>query len=146
MEETTSEVVEGSKLAGQAGEALADIDSVSNRLAELINSISFATKQQARGGLLVSRSIKEVSSVIHETAAATKNTAASVGRLATLAENLRSSVSRFRLPQDIGSSTAAMRDSRPASARDERGAPLVAVAEYDDRVAPRYPIETGSRT
>ena len=34
MEESIAEVVEGSKLASQAGEALADIDAVSDRLAE----------------------------------------------------------------------------------------------------------------
>ena len=99
MEESIAEVVEGSKIASQAGEALSDIDAVSNRLAELINSISFAAKQQARGGLLVSRSMNEIAGVMRDTAAGTKQAAGSVSFLATLADKLRSSVRRFRVPQ-----------------------------------------------
>jgi twitching motility protein PilJ len=49
MEETTREVVEGSDLANEAGQALNEIDAVSNRLAELIQQISQASNQQARG-------------------------------------------------------------------------------------------------
>jgi methyl-accepting chemotaxis protein len=95
MEESIREVVEGSALATQAGEALADIDSVSNRLSELITSISCAAKQQARGGLLVSRTIDEVSSVMQETADGAKKTVKSVNHLTDLADDLRLSVSRL---------------------------------------------------
>ena len=95
MEESTVEVVEGSKLASQAGESLADIDSVSNRLAELIESISGAAKQQARSGILVSRSIKEVSSVMTTTASGTKQTEQMVNQLAGRVEELRSSLARL---------------------------------------------------
>ena len=63
MEESIAEVVNGSQLASQAGDALADIDAVSNRLAELIGSISIAVKQQVRGGVLASRSINEIAAV-----------------------------------------------------------------------------------
>ena len=49
MEATTREVVEGSLLADQAGHALGEIEGISNRMAELIQSISLAAKQQARG-------------------------------------------------------------------------------------------------
>ena len=92
MEESIVEVVTGSKLATQAGEALSDIDSVSESLAELINSISFSAKQQARGGLLVSRSVTEMSEFMQATAAGTRQAAESVGLLAGLADSLRISV------------------------------------------------------
>ena len=49
MEDTTREVVAGSSLANQAGHSLQEIGGVSSRLAELIQSISLASKQQARG-------------------------------------------------------------------------------------------------
>ena len=96
MEESIAEVVEGSKLASQAGDALDDIDSVSNRLAELIDTISLATKQQVRGGVLASRSIGEISSVMHDSAASTKQAAEDVSGLAALADELKSSVERFQ--------------------------------------------------
>ena len=95
MEESIAEVVEGSKLASQAGEALADIDAVSVRLAELINTISNAAKQQARGGLLASRSMNEISAVIHDKALGTKQAAESVTQLASLASGLFATVQRW---------------------------------------------------
>ena len=49
MEESTREVVSGSQLAQEAGTALGEIESVSERLAQLITEISSATTQQARG-------------------------------------------------------------------------------------------------
>ncbi len=98
MEESTREVVGGSQLATQAGQTLTDIDSVSIQLAELIASISQATKQQARGAEEVSKSMAEISGVTQQSAAGTKQAAVSVSRLAELADDLRGSVSQFRLP------------------------------------------------
>ena len=107
MEESTREVVEGSKLAAQAGQTLTDIDAVSNQLAELIGSISQATKQQARGAEVVSKSMNEISQVTQQTATGTSQAAVSVSHLAELADDLRSSVSRFRLPGDTTEEVAA---------------------------------------
>jgi methyl-accepting chemotaxis protein len=99
MEESTKEVVEGSRLATQAGQTLHDIDTVSHRLAELIGSISMATKQQARGAAAVSQSMSEISTVTQQAASGTKQAAESVKHLAQLAYELRNSVSRFKLPE-----------------------------------------------
>ena len=49
MEESTREVVEGSKLAQQAGQTLNEIDNVSNRLAELIQTIRRRPRPSPRG-------------------------------------------------------------------------------------------------
>ncbi|MBI5029108.1 MAG: HAMP domain-containing protein [Chloroflexi bacterium] len=98
MEDSTREVVEGSKLANQAGQALSEIEGVSSRLAELIQSISLASKQQARGAETLSQSMTDISQVTQQTAAGTKQAAVSINNLAVLAEDLRSSVSTFKLP------------------------------------------------
>ncbi|MBL8797646.1 MAG: methyl-accepting chemotaxis protein [Planctomycetia bacterium] len=98
MEKGIQEVVEGSKLAGEAGQALGEIQGVSNRLAELIQSISLASKQQARGSEALAKSMGEISQITQQTAAGTKQAAESVNELAGLADDLRSSVSTFRLP------------------------------------------------
>jgi methyl-accepting chemotaxis protein len=98
MEEGTREVVEGSKLANQAGQALTEIDKVSGRLAELIQSISLAANQQARASEGVAKAMTEISDVTQQTASGTKQAAASVNNLAILADELRGSVSTFRLP------------------------------------------------
>ncbi|CAG0955212.1 partial Methyl-accepting chemotaxis protein IV, partial [Anaerolineae bacterium] len=97
MEDSTREVVEGSKLATQAGQALNEIENVSGRLAELIQSISLASRQQARGAETLSQSMTDISQVTQQTAAGTKQAAVSINNLAVLAEDLRASVSTFKL-------------------------------------------------
>lgn len=100
MEESTREVVGGSQLADQAGQTLAEIEGVSNRLAELIQSISLASKQQARGSEGLSKAMGEISEVTQQTAAGTKQAAVSINNLAVLADDLRQSVSAFKLPSN----------------------------------------------
>jgi twitching motility protein PilJ len=98
MEHSSSEVIQGSRVADQAGQALNEIDSVSTRLAELIQSISLAAAQQARGSESLSKAMGEISEVTQQTATGTKRAAVSISSLAALADELRSSVSTFKLP------------------------------------------------
>jgi twitching motility protein PilJ len=100
MEEGTREVVEGSKLANQAGQALGRIEEVATTLDDLIKSISSAAKQQARASEGVAQSMTQISEVTQQTAAGTKQAAVSVNQLAEMADNLRGSVEKFRLPSD----------------------------------------------
>ena len=99
MEATTREVVAGSTLANDAGRTLGEIEAVSNRLSELIQSISLAAKQQARGSESVAKSMSEISEVTQQTSAGTKQAAVAIRNLAELADELRESLDRFRLPQ-----------------------------------------------
>jgi twitching motility protein PilJ len=114
MEKGIQEVVEGSKLAGQAGQSLHEIESVSNKLADLIQSISLAAKQQARASEGVAKSMSEISEITQSTAAGTKQAATQVNGLSRLAQDLRNSVSRFKLPGGISHE----RDLSPASIAD----------------------------
>jgi twitching motility protein PilJ len=101
MEKGIQEVVEGSRLAGSAGQALDEIESVSNRLAELIQQISYAATQQARASEGVTEAMTEISSITQDTATGTKQAADAVQGLADLAEELRASVATFRLPGSV---------------------------------------------
>jgi len=101
MEESTREVVSGSELAADAGASLEEINSVSRDLAELMQQISLAAKQQARGAESVSKSMGEISEVTQQTAAGTRQAAVSVSDLATMADGLYGSVSQFRLPETM---------------------------------------------
>lgn len=105
MEKNIQEVVSGSKVAASAGQSLNEIEQVSLRLAELIESISLSAKQQARGSEALSRSMGDINTITQQTAAGTKQTAESVDSLARLADELRESVSRFRLPAAYASAT-----------------------------------------
>jgi twitching motility protein PilJ len=105
MEKNIQEVVSGSKVANQAGQSLVEIESVSLKLSELIQSISLASKQQARGSEALAKSMGDISQITQQTAAGTKQTAESVNNLAKLADELRDSVTAFKLPTGYGSKT-----------------------------------------
>lgn len=98
MEECTHEVVTGSKLATEAGQALDEIDEVSKDLADLMSSMTEATRHQAAGADELSKSMSVISRVTQETATETKHAAVSVTNLAELADALQQSVAAFRLP------------------------------------------------
>jgi methyl-accepting chemotaxis protein len=98
MEESTHEAMQGSQVADQAGQALGEIEGVSTQLAELTQSISLAAAQQARDSENLSKAMGEISGVTQQTAAGTKQAAVSISTLATLADELRDSVSTFKLP------------------------------------------------
>lgn len=97
MEKSTQGVVEGARLSDAAGAALADIRRVSNRLAELIQGISSATEQQATSANGVAQNIQNILTVTEQTQHGTQQTAKSIRELSELAEELKNSVSRFRV-------------------------------------------------
>jgi twitching motility protein PilJ len=97
MERSTRGVVEGTKTADQAGEALHEIEQISNRLAELIGGISNATQQQAGSAAKMAANMKAILAITQLTTEGTKKTAASAARLTDLADGLKNSVARFKL-------------------------------------------------
>lgn len=97
MEKSTQGVVEGARLSDAAGAALNDISRVSNRLAELIQGISFATGLQATSANSVAHNIQHILAVTEQTQDGTQQTAHSISQLAMLAQELKNSVSRFRV-------------------------------------------------
>jgi methyl-accepting chemotaxis protein len=102
MESTTNEVVEGSMLAEEAGQALSQIGTVSDQLTELIQSISKASQEQATSSEDLARSMVDIANVTQQTASGTKQAADLINNLAALADGLRASVSTFRLPSTNG--------------------------------------------
>ncbi|MDO8300613.1 methyl-accepting chemotaxis protein [Lacisediminimonas sp.] len=97
MEKSTQGVVEGARLSDAAGAALSDIRNVSNQLAELIQGISAATEVQASSASGVAQNIQNILTVTEQTQEGTQLTARSIHELSRLAEELKSSVSRFRV-------------------------------------------------
>jgi len=100
MEKSTSGVVNGAKLSEDAGEALVEIESVSTGLAELIHSITENAGQQSNAAGNISDTMNVIQEITTQTSAGTNETAASIGNLAELANDLRQSVAGFKLPED----------------------------------------------
>ncbi|MGJ7916840.1 methyl-accepting chemotaxis protein [Massilia sp. LXY-6] len=97
MEKSTQGVVEGARLSDAAGAALADISRVSNRLAELIQGISTATGLQATSANGVAHNMQHILAITGQAQDGTQQTAQSIRELAMLAQELKNSVSRFRV-------------------------------------------------
>lgn len=98
MEQSTSGVVQGAQLAQNAGQALEQIENVSKHLADLIRNISESARQQASAANNISDTMNVIQEITTQTSAGTNETAASIGNLAELANELRRSVAGFKLP------------------------------------------------
>ena len=97
MERSTQGVVEGARLSDSAGTALAEIDRVSRRLADLILQISRSASDEAVQANEVAENIQHIFAVTEQTSEGTRTTAQQVRELSQMAEELRQSVSRFKI-------------------------------------------------
>jgi len=101
MEQTTSEVVGGAKRAQNAGVALEEIEGVSTNLAELIQNISNAARQQAASAGHVSNTMTVIQEITAQSVENTEQTAISIGKLTSMANEMRESVEGFKLPENV---------------------------------------------
>lgn len=101
MEETIREVIDGSALADKAGRSLVEIEEVSNKLAELLRSISDSARFQAKSAEDIANSMSGISEVTNLVQKGSKRAAESVRTLVELSRELRQSVAPFKLPVDL---------------------------------------------
>ena len=97
MEVSTQGVVEGTLLADAAGHALQEIESVSAQLASLIKDISAATQDQVRTAERITQNMQEILQVTRQASDGARRSAQSMDQLTALAEELKVSVSGFKL-------------------------------------------------
>ncbi|MBQ9578009.1 MAG: methyl-accepting chemotaxis protein [Ottowia sp.] len=97
MERSTHGVVEGARLSDNAGTALTEIDRVTRRLAELIEKISDSAQKEAGHANNVAGNIQHIFAVTEQAESGTRTTATQVRDLARIADELRQSVSRFKI-------------------------------------------------
>ncbi len=97
MERSTQGVVEGARLSDNAGTALTEIDRVSRQVADLIEQISSSASREAGLANVVADNIQHIFAVTEQTGEGTRVTATQVRELSRMAEELRLSVSRFKI-------------------------------------------------
>jgi twitching motility protein PilJ len=97
MELSTHGVVAGAQLSENAGSALAEIDRISHQLTTMIEHISNATANEAKEANAVASTIQNIFAGTERTSNGTKANAQMVRELSTMAEELKKSVSRFKL-------------------------------------------------
>ena len=98
MEQATNGVVETTRLADAAGQALGEIESVSEQLSDLIVSIARDAHRQSETATDVSGSMAKIQETTTLTSSGSRQTAESIGKLSDLARELQASVAGFKLP------------------------------------------------
>ena len=98
MEASTAGVVKGAQLAEDAGEALKEIESVSQYIAQQTNKIANSAQIQSEASAVVNETMTIIQEITSQTTEGTRQTASSIGALTDLADELQKSVAGFRLP------------------------------------------------
>jgi len=98
MEHATQGVVDGTRLADSAGQALGEIESVNEELSRLISGMAETAEQQSEEATSISSRMTSIRDVTNQTSRGAQTTAKSIGRLSELARELQNSVSGFKLP------------------------------------------------
>ncbi len=97
METSTQGVVQGAARSDAVGVSLAEIESVSDQLARLIQNISDATRVQARTAEQVMANMEQILGVTDQASERSRRSAESVAQLAMLSDELKVSASGFKL-------------------------------------------------
>ena len=128
MEESTREVVAGSKLATEAGATLREIDRVSTNLAGLIAEVSAAAEGRVETARHIAQTIDGVTRATRDAAERSGQAAEGVTALTALANELSASVATFK----VGGETAAAEDDAPVfdASDDAPSFDAVDVAEF----------------
>lgn len=98
MEKATHGVVEGTRLADAAGQALGQIESVSEQLSSLIVNIARDAHTQSETATMVSKNMGQIQEITNMTSSGTRQAAEAISQLADLARELQTSVAYFKLP------------------------------------------------
>ncbi|HYA37499.1 MAG TPA: methyl-accepting chemotaxis protein [Candidatus Methylomirabilis sp.] len=98
MEQATNGVVQATRLADAAGQALGEIESVSEQLSNLIVNIARDAQRQSQTATDVSGSMAKIQETTTLTSSGSRQTAEAIGKLSDLARELQASVAGFKLP------------------------------------------------
>ncbi len=101
MEASTSEVISGAERAEEAGEALKRIEEVSRQIAEEIEKIAADAVGQSDDAKSINDTMNVIQEITNQTSEGTEQTARSIEALAGMAQQLRETVARFKLPDDL---------------------------------------------
>ena len=140
IEDSIRKVEAGTRIANQTAGALGQIVDQVNKAADLVQSIDSASKEQAVAVEQINQGIIQVSQVVQTNAATAEESAAASEELSAQAEQLRETVSVFRIKQSAirresaqssGPRNAAQKAIAPRSAAKTAGKPVLSLGEND---------------
>ena len=98
MERSTKEVVDGANIAEEAGTALSKIEDVSTSLASLIERVSESTRKVSTMAENIASDMSQINQMAVATTENVIKTSDSIENLSVLSQELKNSVSGFKLP------------------------------------------------
>ncbi|HEX9067230.1 MAG TPA: methyl-accepting chemotaxis protein [Ktedonobacterales bacterium] len=101
MEQSTQDVVQGSRLADETGRALQSIFISVEKQSQLSETIARAASDRTRNAADVAAAMRQIADIARLTNEAVQETTDGITYLADLSEQLRASVAAFRLPEQI---------------------------------------------
>jgi len=99
MEEGTAKVDAGITLADKAGASLKEIESISQKVTDMVNQIAAASEEQSSASEQISKNVEGISTVTNQTAQATQQIAQATDELSKLTERLQALVAQFKLKE-----------------------------------------------
>lgn len=100
MEASTSEVVTGAELAEAAGVSLKRIEEVSAQIAQEIEQVAEDAAKQSTEAQTINDTMSVIQEITNQTSDGTGQTSLAIENLAQMSEELRQTVSRFKLPDE----------------------------------------------
>jgi methyl-accepting chemotaxis protein len=97
MNATVGQVDEGVALAQQAGDAINQIKLESSQVLRTVSDISAALEEQSKASNDIAAHIEKVAQLTGENSGAAEQTADAAGHLAQLADDMRTTVNRFKI-------------------------------------------------
>ncbi|MCK5126685.1 MAG: Cache 3/Cache 2 fusion domain-containing protein [candidate division Zixibacteria bacterium] len=97
MEEAGKLVENGKEMADRAGGSLAEINTVSSRVMDMIVQIATATDEQSAAAEQISKNMEHISTISRETATGAEESAAAAGQLSRQAEGMQEIIGRFKV-------------------------------------------------
>lgn len=101
MNEGTTLVEQGTQLVGQTTQALEQIINRTSKVSDVMSQVASASDQQSSTSAQMAQSMHAMSSVVEESNEGVQDIARSIERLMRQADDLRDSISRFVLTNDL---------------------------------------------
>jgi ABC-type transporter Mla subunit MlaD len=133
IRESVQKVEDGSTLVGQSGQALEEIVRSVKRVTDIIAEIAAASQEQSQGIDQVNKAVGQMDHVVQSNAAQTEELSSTARLLAGQAADLQALVGRFKLGAGVASPRT---PAVPAEAPAEAPAAVPAAHGAGDRLPP----------
>jgi methyl-accepting chemotaxis protein len=113
IQDSVRKVEAGSEMVNQSGEVLAEIVSSVKRVTDIVGEIAAASREQATGVEEVAKAMSQMDQVTQQNSSQTEELSSTAQNLAASADQLQGLVARFRLENDSNRRTGTARIQPP---------------------------------